>query len=126
MWLVSQDDRRRGAKDASIHDKRTKKKKLQPPSTVSIHETVLVFSLKSELSRQLLSFPQRLVDSELVRRQRQEELMKLQEQRNIEKVGTFYHENWRNDFHCKQCVDGFKIWNSCTFFARIFPHAIYV
>jgi hypothetical protein len=60
----SQDDRRRGAKDASIHDKRTKKKKLQPSST-------------------------RLVDNELVRRHRQEELIKLQEQRNIEKQQKF-------------------------------------
>jgi hypothetical protein len=58
------DDRRRGAKDASIHDKRTKKKKLQPSST-------------------------RLVDNELVRRHRQEELIKLQEQRNIEKQQKF-------------------------------------
>ena len=89
----SQDERvRRGGKDG---DKRTKKKKPQsPPSVRNFRFCNRLFAVSSHNDDVVVDYvilndvisPQRVIDVEVVRRQRQEELLKLQVQRTMEKV----------------------------------------
>ena len=74
-----QDDRKRGTRDGILHDKRTKRKKLQ-----SISVRKYFCKNRPKISHNFAL--QKIIDTDMIRRQRQEELLRIQEQRAIEKV----------------------------------------